>query len=48
MQWLLIGIEDAEDVDGVSGFIDGKGDQEGESLHGLAANISIADGRGGG
>ena len=44
MQRLLIGIEDAEDVDGVSGFIDGKGDQEGEPLHGLAADVSIADG----
>jgi hypothetical protein len=45
MQRFLIGIKDAEDVDGVGGFIDCKGDQEGKQLHGLAAGVSIADGR---
>ena len=47
MQRLLIGIEDAEDVDGVSGFIDDKGDQDGEPLPGFAANVFIANGKGG-
>jgi hypothetical protein len=43
MQRLLIGIKDAEDDDGVTGLIDGEGDQEGEPLHGFAANIFIAN-----
>ena len=34
-QRFLIGIKDAEDVDGVSGFIDGKHNQIGEAFHRL-------------
>ena len=44
MQWLLIGIKDAEDVDGVADIIDGKGDEEGKALHGFAADVFVADG----
>lgn len=48
MQRLLISIKDAKDVDGVSGFVDGEGDQEGKPLHGFTADIPISNGRAGG
>ena len=44
MQRLLISIEDAEDVNGVTDLIDGKGDEEGKALHGFAADVFVADG----
>ena len=47
MQRFLIGIKHAEDIDGVSCFIDGEGDQEGEPLHGFAADVFIPDSGGG-
>ena len=47
MQRFLVGVEDTEDADGVSRFIDGKGDEVRESLHGLAADVPVADSRGG-
>jgi len=31
----------------MSGFIDGKGDQEGETLHGFAADVFVTDSGGG-
>lgn len=48
MQRLLIDIEHTEDVDGVSSFVDGESDQEGEALHRFTTNIPIPDSRGGG
>jgi hypothetical protein len=45
MKRSLIGIKDAEDIDGVSGFIDGKHDQERKPLHRFTANIFAPDGR---
>jgi hypothetical protein len=48
MQRPLISVKHAKDVDGVSGFVDGEGDQEGEPLHRFTTDISVADGRGGG
>jgi hypothetical protein len=48
MQGLLIGIEDAEDIDGVGSLIDGKGDKVREPLHRLAADVFIADSGGSG
>ena len=48
MQRFLVGIKDPEDVNGVGSFIDGKGDKVRESLHGLAADVPIADSGGGG
>ena len=47
MQRLLVGIEVAEDVDGVVGFIDGKSNKVREPLHGLAANVPVTDSGGG-
>ena len=46
MQGFLVGIKYAEDVDGVVGFINGKGDEVRESLHGLAADVPVTDGGG--
>lgn len=39
MQRFLIGIKDAEDIDGVSGFIDSEGDQKGKTLHGFTTDV---------
>jgi hypothetical protein len=44
MQRLLVGIKDAEDIDGMSGFINDKGNQIREPLHGFTTDIFIADG----
>ena len=38
MQGFLVGIKDAEDIDGVSCFIDGEHDQVKEALHLLTGN----------
>ena len=43
----LIGVKNAEDVNGAAGFIDGIGNNKREPLHGFAANIFISNGRGG-
>src|ERR1700744_3616869 len=45
MQRLLVSIEDAKDVDGMSGIINGKSDQIGKPLHGLTADVFISDSR---
>jgi len=48
MQRFLINIKDAKDIDGVSGFVDGEGDQEGKALHRFTTDVSISNGRAGG
>ena len=48
MQWLLISIKDAKNIDGMVVFINGKNDEVRESLHGFTADILVADSGGSG
>ncbi|HVW59036.1 MAG TPA: hypothetical protein VHC48_03340 [Puia sp.] len=48
MQWLLVSIKDAKDIDGVVSFVNGKGDEIRGSLHGFTSDVPVLNNGGGG